>query len=396
MKKSLLALSLAAILLTGLTGCDNADKIDKSISSAVETSSMAVDVNHSLVLDSSKVLWAAGESTNGEFGIASTTKTTLTQIATDVVSYAKGENFTLIVKTDGSLWATGANDHGQLGLGNTTDISTWTQVLSSGVESVAAGDNHALIVKTDGTVWAAGANTSGQLGLGNTTDVNVFTNTGVTNAASIEVSKRGWTDVTDTTSLEYGIGYSAIIKDDGSLWVAGANGNGQLGLGTTINANSFTNVTGISNVKKISLGAWHSALLTTGGDVYVTGDNWFGQLANGTAGLGTGTSSFTLAASNATDISAGLADTIYVGTDGYTYGAGDDYLGILGNGNTVQANSFTKGIVSGVSKVYAGRVTTLILTTAGDLYAVGDNYFGQFGNGTTTNSSTPVVVTTAE
>ena len=51
MKKSLLALSLAAILMTGLTGCDNADKISKATTTTATIDQVSADTRHTMEID---------------------------------------------------------------------------------------------------------------------------------------------------------------------------------------------------------------------------------------------------------------------------------------------------------------------------------------------------------
>lgn len=374
MKKTLLVLGLAAILLTG---CDGPTKIVKNVTTAILPASMAVDVNHALILDTNKELWATGENTDGEFGTTASLVNTPTKIASNVVAYAKGENYTLIVKMDGSLWATGDNDNGQLGLGDTTDRTAWTEVLTSGVSSVAAGDNHTLIVKTDGTVWATGANDSGQLGLGNTTSISTFTQVpGITSAKLVAVNKRGWNEAKT--------GNSAIILTDGTMYVSGANGLGQLGLGTNTDVSNFTLVSGLTNVKEVALGAFHTAVVKTSGELLQSGDNYFGQFGNGVSGAGVASNTFTQLATGVSHADVGVSYTLYVGTDGYVYGAGDNFFGMFGNDETAQHTVFTKTTtVSDISRVAAGKYSSYVLSGTGSLYVTGDNFFGQLGNGNT-------------
>lgn len=370
MKKTLLALGLAAILLTG---CDGPTKVTKTITTAIQPISIAVDVNHALILDSNNDLWATGESTDGEFGASPSTVSSPIKIASNVESFAKGENYTLIVKTDGSLWATGDNDNGQLGLGDTTDRTQWVQVMASGVKSVAAGDNHTLIVKTDGTVWATGENNDGQLGLGNTTSVNSFTQVpGISNAKSVAVNKRGW--------IEGEGGNSAIVLNDGTMYVTGVNDLGQLGLGNNTNISTFTLVSGLTNVKEVVLGAFHSAVVKTSGELLQSGDNFFGQFGNGGK---TGANVFTQVATDVSHVDVGVSYTLYSGIDGFVYGSGDNWHGMFGNGaKEIAYTSFIKtNTVSNVSEVSAGRFSSYALTGSGDLYSTGDNFFGQLGTG---------------
>ena len=46
------------------------------------------------------------------------------------------------------------------------------------------------------------------------------------------------------TAVSAGYQHSLALKEDGSVWATGWNGNGQLGDGTTTNRNTFVEVAG--------------------------------------------------------------------------------------------------------------------------------------------------------
>ena len=89
--------------------------------------------------------------------------------------------------------------------------------------------NHSLILKNDGTLWSTGNNYNGQLGLGDGADRTTFT----------EIT----TNVDDIKSVYCGYDHTLILKNDGTLWSTGYNGDGQLGLGDNTNRTTFTQVT---------------------------------------------------------------------------------------------------------------------------------------------------------
>lgn len=53
------------------------------------------------------------------------------------------------------------------------------------------------------------------------------------------------------------------MLDTGEVKTFGANGNGQLGLGTTVNTSTPTTVPSLLGVTKVALGAYHSLFLTS-------------------------------------------------------------------------------------------------------------------------------------
>ena len=67
-------------------------------------------------------------------------------------------------------------------------------------------------------------------------------------------------------------GYAGAIKNDGSLWMWGYNGYGQLGNGTTENSTKPVKVM-LDDVKDISLGYSYSAAVKKDGSLWMWGYN---------------------------------------------------------------------------------------------------------------------------
>lgn len=95
---------------------------------------------------------------------------------------------------------------------------------------IQAGRVNFMALKSDGSLWAWGFNGSGQLGIGTKTNKNV--------PARVGTDKNWQTIVFAGLSNNS----SAAFKNDGSLWVWGANGAGQLGDGSTTDKNSPTRI----------------------------------------------------------------------------------------------------------------------------------------------------------
>jgi Secretion system C-terminal sorting domain/Regulator of chromosome condensation (RCC1) repeat len=70
--------------------------------------------------------------------------------------------------------------------------------------------------------------------------------------------------------------------NDGSVWAAGLNSNGQLGIGSTSNSSTPLWVGSLTGVTAIDAGATHSLFLTDNGSVWAAGRNANGQLGDGT------------------------------------------------------------------------------------------------------------------
>ncbi len=123
-----------------------------------------------------------------------------------------------------------------------------------------------MLIKEDGSLWVAGSNEYGRLGLGEEVDeVRKFT------------KLQGFSDVRTAAA---GTTHSLIIKEDGTLWAAGENYYGELGLGHNSNKNVFTKVEEFSDVQEVAVGSNHT-LFIDGGTLWITGHNNHGQLGLG-------------------------------------------------------------------------------------------------------------------
>ncbi|MBQ7784027.1 MAG: hypothetical protein IJ368_08670, partial [Oscillospiraceae bacterium] len=101
-------------------------------------------------------------------------------------------------------------------------------------------------------------------------------------------SKKASTDNIDSSSkaqnvikqISMGNGHSAVLMNDGSLYMWGDNDDGQIGNGTTTDQRTPIKI--MDNVAFVSLGSQCSAAIKTDGSLYTWGDNECGQLGNGT------------------------------------------------------------------------------------------------------------------
>lgn len=388
MKKSLLALSLAAILLTG---CDGPTKV--TVTPDMSIAQISADTRHTMELDSDGNLYAVGWNEVGAMGDGIATGTTVmnpTIVFSDVESVDTGFNFTMVVKKDGTLWGTGENWGGQLGLGSMTDATVFTQAIDSndnlmtGVASVYTGNSFTLALKDDGTLWVAGANGNGQLGLGDNADRTKFT----------QVIGLGST-VAKVATGDY---HSIIVLTNGDILTAGDNNFGSLGNGanggTVLAFTKVTDTATVGTVSHIAANQVGSFIVNSDGDLYVAGDNWAsdGGTTYGTGGLGTGSTysyhTFTKLSniSNIVGIEAKYTSVALATSDGKLLVSGNNSHGQLGTGTSADfITEFTEvsstGVSAGERKISTGNYTGFYVTSAGVLYGAGDNWFGNLGNG---------------
>lgn len=139
---------------------------------------VAAGLNHSLAMTSTGQLYAFGDNTYGQLGVAGGANptpalVTLPGAGGPVTDIAAGWGHSLALTSTGQLYAFGYNFYGQLGIeagiGSGSGISTPTLVTLPGasgpVTQIAAGFSQSLAVTSTGQVYAFGANLYGQLGI---------------------------------------------------------------------------------------------------------------------------------------------------------------------------------------------------------------------------------------
>jgi alpha-tubulin suppressor-like RCC1 family protein len=271
---------------------------------------------------------------------------------------------------NGNLYTWGYNGYGQLGLGTTTSMNSPTLSATNVVDfythvSQNCGyymyDAKSIIKKGDGYLYGCGYNGYGQLGIAGNTSGVVST----------------WTQIPDagTNPLfvgNFGNSYGKIViqKSDKTIWMAGYNGYGTFGNGTTVGANpSLVNVT--SN--------WNNG----------NNNMLIKQLAGGSGYVAGGAGSH-----------VNLVMLLDDGTTTIVKTAGANNWATLGTGDTTNRyTAFQPTLPSGrVSKIVssADSVGALyILMQNGNLYANGYNGYGQTGHGDTTDRLVPTLTNTA-
>jgi alpha-tubulin suppressor-like RCC1 family protein len=239
---------------------------------------------HSFALSDNGKVYATGWNIYGQLGLGDTAN----RNAFAAVIFLSDKNITalsdagfghsLALSGGGTVYAAGLNGGGQLGLGDTTDRNTsFTEVIGLGdknITSVFAGSYHSLALSDDGKVYATGINGSGQLGLGNDYDRDNFP----------KVTGLGDKNITALSAGGSNIGsHSLALSDNGKVYATGYNNYGQLGLGNNTDRTTFAEVTSLSgkNITAISAGSFYSFALSNDGKIYAAGHNYNGQLGLG-------------------------------------------------------------------------------------------------------------------
>ncbi len=170
-----------------------------------------------------------------------------------------------------------------------------------------------------------------------------------------------------------------LLKDDGSLWVAGNNYFGEFGIGkTAINfgTNGFVKI--MSDVKDLAVGgdASHMAIIKNDNTAWAAGGNSDGRVGNGTNESNVTT--FVKVMSDVKSIAVGTYHTLFLKNDNTIWGTGENSRGALGDGTKIDKNVPIK-MMSDVKAIAGGSYFTLILKTDNSLWGTGDNNDGQLG-----------------
>ncbi|WP_347812871.1 RCC1 domain-containing protein [Leucobacter luti] len=301
---------------------------------------------------------------------------------------AANYSHSVAIGTDGNAYGWGDNSYGQLGDGTTSSSTTPVKVSApDGVTfvDIAAGAFFTIATGSDDKTYAWGYNSTGQLGNGTLTNSPIPVE--VLTPASVTFSRLG-----------AGVGFAGAEGSDGNIYMWGDNSNGQLGTGTF--ANTATPAALVPPVdvtlNQIAVGPANTFAIGSDGNSYGWGNNAYGQLGDGTLSVrNTPTPIVAPSGVTFTAFAPGDATSAAIGSDGNTYAWGDNASGGLGNGTV--ASSFIPTQVSaptGVTftTVSSGNQFTVATGSDGNTYAWGDNVNGQLGDDTDTNSAVPVRV----
>ena len=175
--------------------------------------------------------------------------------------------------------------------------------------------------------------------------------------------------------VAYSSSVTMVLLENGDLYGAGDNSEGQLGLATLVsNSHTFTLID--SGVDKVACGDYHTMIIK-GNTLYGTGYNYFGEL-----GLGDRDprETFVQVTTGVTHVVCGFYHTMIL-KGNELYGAGKNDNGQLGVPSPSVKTSFNTSdppIATGVDKISCGYSHTMILKGT-TLLGSGNNYYGQVG-----------------
>lgn len=188
----------------------------------------------------------------------------------------------------------------------------------------------------------------------------------------------------DWIAVAGGNAHSVALKSDGTLWVAGDNAYGQLGVAGDEHA-TFRRVGDDGDWVAIAAGVGGHATLAIkdNGTLWAWGRNISGELGLGEAVEATSPQQVG-SAMDWVSVSTGGGFTLALDADGYLWAAGANSRGRLGIAEPGDHNRYelVQALGSAWEFVSAGEDHTLAIGPDGLLYAWGSNDFGQLGLGT--------------
>ena len=304
---------------------------------------------------------------------------------------------TAAVDYEGNLYTAGDNLRGQLA--RTLDFyvdedSVLTKVSTSAKTiDVALGVDHIVVLDENGEVWTAGCNQYGALGI----DENAgkyWYGTQIETLRKVTVGD-GSVKIRAVAAGQY---HTILTDENGGVWTAGYNSDGQLGRSENVNSGTpntaFKKAEGLDNVKIVgaSGGTAHTVLLDESGNVWTAGNNLHGQLGRQTAKnvdskfekVADGISGVKITA-----IAAGSRYTVLLDDSGNVWTAGSNGYGELGREtNGMSSSVFGKADLQGATaaKFIAAGGTTIVIDTDGNVRTSGINGHGQLGRDTGSDS----------
>ncbi|HAU28621.1 MAG TPA: hypothetical protein DCW68_00710 [Rhodospirillaceae bacterium] len=314
-----------------------------------------------------------------------------------------GSSRTCAIRGGGGAYCWGSANNGGLGDGTTISrnfpafVGPEDGKWNSGVAAINAGQDYNYGIRDSGALYGWGFNFTGALGDGTTTTPQkVPVLVGATDAK--------WeSGVTMVSSIS---GHTCAIKE-GALYCWGSAQDGKLGDGTQgyfvrpmPDLVGPTGAKWTSGVTAVAAGWSHTCAIKEGA-LYCWGANGWGQL-----GIGTTTQSlvpvqvgpsYAKWSSGVTAVAVGQYHTCGI-RNGALYCWGDNSNGKLGIGTTtkstipVQVGPPTDKWSSGVTAVAAGPDFTCGIRNTGALYCWGTNYYGNLGDGSATRRLEPVLV----
>ncbi|BES95734.1 Hypothetical protein chromosome condensation (RCC1) and BTB (POZ) domain containing protein [Nesidiocoris tenuis] len=235
--------------------------------------------NEALMVMKNDDVYAVGANSSGCLGLGALPSTLFPQKVTQlckkgIIGFAYGSGPHVVAYTSkGEVFNWGHNGYCELATGSTTQSLVPFQVegflTDKVVVEVACGSHHSVALTNEGEVFAWGQNKSGQVGSGMNPNQTAprKVNSAIGGKFIIGIA------CAQTSTL--------AVTNNGEVYGWGYNGNGQLGVGNTVNQLNPCRIMALSNtvIVKVVCGNAHTLALSDEGKVYAWGANTYGQLS---------------------------------------------------------------------------------------------------------------------
>ncbi|MCL1884157.1 MAG: hypothetical protein FWF81_10470 [Defluviitaleaceae bacterium] len=189
-----------------------------------------------------------------------------------------------------------------------------------------------------------------------------------------------------------GSGHSVAVCSRGLVWTWGANGSGQLGIGSNQDSRTPVLVHNLYDVAAVAAGSLYTLALRNDGTVWSWGNNGSGALGNGTT-ISSTTPIQVYNLSNVISIAAGSTHNLALRNDGTVWAWGNGHFGRLGDGtSTSHRTPIQVTNLDSIIAIAAADTHSVALRSDGTVWIWGRNNVGQLGNETTGDSFVPIQV----
>jgi len=295
---------------------------------------------------------------------------------------------TLLIKTSGRVFGWGLNTTGQIGDNSVLSRITPVSVLGA-VKTfckISAGISHSAAIDKNGRAWSWGNNTGGQVGDNSITQRN----TPVSIAGAVKTFCR----------ISSGNDFTIGVDKNGRAWGWGLGSNGRLGNNSTASQRTPVSVGGLTKTFcEISAGGFTTIAIDRNGRAWGWGFNGSGQVGNGTTTQANTPVSVAGVAKTFCRIShavetSGTSHSLAIDKNGRAWAWGNNGSGRLGDNSTTNKCTPVSvlGAVKTFCKISAGVANSLAIDKNGRLWAWGNNIAGQLGDNSITSRLTPVSV----
>ena len=341
---------------------------------------VSAGVEHSVVIDSAGVAYSFGGSDYPDYN-------------TSITNNHLGRSFDRIVNTPTEL------SHSNLS-GET-------------IVDVFAGGTQSFLLNSNGEVFAFGAGYNGALGLEDSVYVYVPTKLDHTNLNGKKISAiaTGWNGSTALISNSSGRAHTLLLAEDGSVFAMGSNDAGQLGLGDFVRRRVPTQITHANisgkTITHIAVGASNSMLIASDGSVFLWGEGGLGEMGFGnTNDLNVPTLAGHISSLGKTFVdgaigySSNLPHFLLLADDNSLYSFGEGRDGQLGQGNkddNYVPTQITNTNIPGktISDVVAGKKTSMLVMKDGSVFSFGNTHRVGIEGGAFTDKTEPTLLNNA-